>query len=58
MDKHALERTSPKGQPFIGYCVKCGIRDLPISAALEDCVNPAGLNAAETFQIVIEGSRS
>jgi len=34
---HALERTSPKGQSFIGYCTKCGKRDLPMSAVQEDC---------------------
>ncbi len=34
---HALKRTSPKGQPFIGVCVKCGKDNLPSSAALQPC---------------------
>ncbi len=34
---HSLERTSPKGERFIGRCVQCGKRDLPMSAALEQC---------------------
>jgi hypothetical protein len=40
---HSLERTSPKGQPFIGYCVNCGTINLPAKAALEECPNPEGV---------------
>jgi hypothetical protein len=48
-DTHALIRTSPKGGPFIGTCTKCGIRDLPLSRAGEECVNPAGLTSGESL---------
>lgn len=34
---HALERTSPKGQDFKGYCTKCGEQNLPMSAVQESC---------------------
>lgn len=36
---HAVIRTSPtgKGQKFIGRCHKCGMENLPISAAAQDC---------------------
>lgn len=34
---HALERTSPKGQLFVGYCVKCGAVNLTLQAALAPC---------------------
>lgn len=34
---HGLERTSPKGGPFLGRCVYCGVENLPMSAALEPC---------------------
>lgn len=34
---HALERTSPRGGPFIGRCIKCGAKDLGMVAALKDC---------------------
>ena len=34
---HAIERTSPKGQAFIGKCMKCGKEDLPMIAATQDC---------------------
>lgn len=35
--KHIIERTSPKGQAFIGTCARCGQTDLPITAAKEPC---------------------
>lgn len=31
---HALERSSPKGGPFKGTCTKCGMIDLPMTAAV------------------------
>jgi hypothetical protein len=34
---HGLERTSPKGGPFLGQCRYCGQADLPMSAALDRC---------------------
>lgn len=34
---HAIERTSPKGGPFIGTCTKCGAEHLPMSAVHQDC---------------------
>lgn len=37
MSTHGLERTSPKGGPFVGRCVYCGADGLPMSAALEAC---------------------
>jgi hypothetical protein len=34
---HGLERTSPKGGPFVGRCIYCGQVGLPMRAALEPC---------------------
>ena len=34
---HALTRTSPFGQPFIGRCDKCGQEGLGMGAPLEPC---------------------
>jgi hypothetical protein len=34
---HGLERTSPKGGPFLGRCIYCGKENLPAKAALEPC---------------------
>jgi hypothetical protein len=37
MNTHGLERTSPKGSPFVGMCRYCGMENLPMRAALEPC---------------------
>jgi hypothetical protein len=34
---HGLERTSPKGGPFLGRCIYCGKEQLPMKAARESC---------------------
>ena len=34
---HAIIRTSLKGTPFIGRCLKCGDEGLKMSDALDDC---------------------
>lgn len=34
---HAIERTSPKGGPFKGTCIKCGKPDLGMGDALLPC---------------------
>lgn len=53
--KHALERTSPFGQPFIGYCIQCEATNLPSSAVFDDCLNTRGLTQNEVFKQAIEG---
>ncbi len=45
--KHSLERTSPKGQRFIGVCVLCGEPELEIEAANLECPNLRGLTSDE-----------
>ena len=54
---HAIERTSPKGpgQKFIGTCRLCGKKDLPASAALEECENWRGLTSDEALIEAITG---
>lgn len=34
---HAITRTSPKGGPFIGKCIKCGQEGLGLGSPLEAC---------------------
>jgi hypothetical protein len=53
--KHHVERTSPKGQDFIGTCRLCGKPNLKASAALEDCENFRGLSAEEALIEAITG---
>lgn len=52
---HAIERTSPFGQKFIGTCYQCRLSGLPMSAALEVCENIAGLTEEESMAMAIEG---
>ena len=52
---HSLERTSPKGGPFIGTCTKCGLRDIPLARMQEPCANPANLSDDDALIIAIEG---
>ena len=44
MTYHALSRTSPKGGPFIGTCLKCGVPNLPMSATRLECENVRGIS--------------
>ena len=53
--KHHVERTSPKGQDFIGTCRLCGMTNLKASAALEDCENVRGLTAEQALIEAIRG---
>lgn len=53
MNNHALNRTSPKGGPFIGTCFKCGTENLPAEAVAWPCVNPANLTPDEAVVIAI-----
>lgn len=39
MVNHAVKRTSPYGEEFIGTCMSCGLKDLPASAAQQECNN-------------------
>jgi hypothetical protein len=52
---HALERTSPKGGPFLGTCCLCGATNLPMRAALEPCPNPRGVTSDEALMQAIRG---
>lgn len=50
---HSLERTSPKGGPFIGRCTKCGMTDIPLSRMHEDCANPANLSDTDALELAL-----
>lgn len=54
---HAIERTSPKGTPFVGTCRLCGIPNLPAEAARLECENPRGLTNDESLIETIVGER-
>lgn len=51
---HSIERTSPKGEPFVGTCWQCGRTGLTIAAMTEPCENIAGLTETESLLIAVE----
>lgn len=53
---HALERTSPKGGPFIGRCMKCGLTEIPLTKMHEPCPNPANFSNGEVLLRAITGA--
>lgn len=53
VDTHALRRTSPKGQNFVGTCMKCGQENIPVQKMHEPCVNPANLTQDDTLMLAI-----
>ena len=58
MDAHSIERTSPKGDHFIGYCTKCGKDGLLLSDMQEECANPGGITQDEALIAAIVGPTS
>jgi hypothetical protein len=54
-DIHALERSNAKGQPFVGYCTKCGKTGLTFADMREPCANPAGETAEDAVINAIMG---
>lgn len=54
--KHPLvNRTSPKGQPFIGTCASCGKTDITFETMNNECSNPRGLTQEQSLLEAIEG---
>jgi hypothetical protein len=54
---HAIERTSPKSEPFVGYCTLCGKVGQPMAAALQPCPNPRGVTQDEAVLDAIRGPK-
>jgi hypothetical protein len=54
---HTLERSSPFGEKFIGYCITCGLQNLPMEAAFWKCENTRGLTKNEALIEAIEGPK-
>ena len=56
--RHVLERTNPKGGPFIGVCAVCGTEDLKINQANEPCANPSNMTQEEALVLAVKGAVS
>ena len=50
---HAIIRTSPKGQTFIGRCHKCGAENLGMADALRDCPADSLINDTQALIDII-----
>jgi len=53
-ETHAIERTSPKGGPFLGTCMRCGRKNLSMGNALEECDNPSRMSNDEALLKMID----
>lgn len=55
MQYHSLERTSPKGQDFLGTCKLCGVMNLRIEDCRNYCENVRGLTNEEAILEAVRG---
>jgi hypothetical protein len=55
MSTHVLERTNPKGEPFIGTCTLCGTKGLTAAQANEPCPNPNKISSDDALLGAITG---
>lgn len=53
---HVLNRTSPKGQSFVGTCSLCGKPNLTLADMNSECENMRGLSQDEALIEAITGS--
>lgn len=50
---HALHRTSPKGQPFVGTCIQCG-DTMPLADMHKTpCQNHIALSEGDAIKIAL-----
>lgn len=55
MQYHSLERTSPKGEDFLGTCQLCGMTNLRIEDCRMYCENVRGLSNEEAIVEAVRG---
>jgi hypothetical protein len=53
--QHSLERTSPKGGPFVGTCRLCGKAGLTLDDMRDECENQRGLSSDEALIEAVKG---
>lgn len=49
-----VNRTSPKGQPFVGTCAACGKTGITFATMREDCENVRGLTQEQAVIEAVE----
>jgi len=58
MNTHAIKRTSPKGQDFMGRCIYCGSTELKAMAAKEPCPKAPGHSQQVLDMIILDRTRA
>lgn len=51
---HALRRTSPKGEQFVGTCVRCGRMGMYLHEVVDECPNTAGLSDEAAVMLALD----
>lgn len=54
-DQHSITRTSPKGEAFVGTCMKCGKAGLTLKDIDQECDNPSRMKQDEALIAAIAG---
>ena len=55
MRLHAVRRTSPKGQPFVGVCIQCGKEGITMAqAGTEECPNIRDISEGQALLEIID----
>jgi hypothetical protein len=53
-----VNRTSPKGTPFVGTCAACGTAGLTYKTMLEDCPNQRRMTNEKALLESINGTQT
>lgn len=53
--RHSIQRTSPKGQDFVGTCTLCGTANLTMANIHDECPNQRGLTNEEAVIEAVTG---
>jgi hypothetical protein len=53
--RHSIQRTSPKGQDFVGTCSLCGTPNLTTKNVHDECPNQRGLTSDEAVIEAVTG---
>lgn len=57
MAQHALRRTSPKGQSFVGVCTKCGRENLTLADMENECANVRNVTDEQALSEALQPER-
>lgn len=56
-EQHSINRTSPKGEAFVGTCMKCGKAGLTLKDMQGECDNPSRMTQGEALLSALDVER-